>query len=59
LRQKQDLRFPDGETSEDAHQGTATFLDEKQKQHNGENIVIVCHEGLVHVTACHIGAACL
>lgn len=51
---KQDFRFPDGETGEEARQRIAAFLAEKQEQHSGENIVVVCHEGLVRVTACHI-----
>lgn len=51
---KQDFRFPEGETGEEARQRIAAFLAEKQEQHSGENIVVVCHEGLVRVTACHI-----
>jgi broad specificity phosphatase PhoE len=26
----------------------------KQKKHDGENIILVCHEGLIRVMACHI-----
>jgi broad specificity phosphatase PhoE len=51
---KQDFRFPAGETGEEARQRIAQFLDEKQKRHGGQNIIVVCHEGLVRVTACHI-----
>lgn len=51
---KQDFRFPEGETGEEARQRIAAFLNEKQKQHSGQNIIAVCHEGLVRVTACHI-----
>jgi broad specificity phosphatase PhoE len=49
-----DFRFPGGETGEEARRRIAAFLAEKQTQHNGQNIIVVCHEGLVRVTACHI-----
>lgn len=51
---KRDFRFPEGETGEEARQRIAAFLNEKQQQHNGQNIIVVCHDGLVRVTACHI-----
>lgn len=51
---KQDFRFPEGETGEEARRRIADFLEEKRKKHDGENIILVCHEGLVRVTACHI-----
>lgn len=51
---KQDFRFPEGETGEEARGRIAEFLEEKRKQHDGQNIIVVCHEGLVRVTACHI-----
>lgn len=51
---KQDFRFPEGETGEEARQRIADFLEEKQKQHSGQNIIVVCHEALVRVAACHI-----
>jgi broad specificity phosphatase PhoE len=49
-----DFRFPEGETGEEARQRIASFLDEKQRLHADENIVIVSHEGLIRLTACHI-----
>jgi broad specificity phosphatase PhoE len=51
---QQDFRFPEGETGEEARRRIAEFLEEKRKKHDGENIIVVCHEGLVRVTACHI-----
>lgn len=51
---KADFRFPGGETGEEACNRIAEFLAEKQKQHNGENIIVVCHEGLIRVAACYI-----
>jgi broad specificity phosphatase PhoE len=49
-----DFRFPEGETGEEARQRIAEFLEEKQKIHAAENIVLVSHEGLIRLTACHI-----
>jgi broad specificity phosphatase PhoE len=49
-----DFRFPGGETGEEARQRIAGFLDEKQRLHSDENIVLVSHEGLIRMTACHI-----
>lgn len=51
---KKDFRFPEGETGEEARGRAAEFLMEKQKKHDGENIIVVCHEGLIRVMACHI-----
>ena len=49
-----DFRFPEGETGEEARQRIASFLGEKQRLHADENIVLVSHEGLIRLTACHI-----
>jgi broad specificity phosphatase PhoE len=49
-----DFRFPEGETGEEARQRMAGFLAEKRLIHRGENIVLVSHEGLIRLTACHI-----
>lgn len=49
-----DFRFPEGETGEEARQRIASFLEEKQRMHSDENIVLVSHEGLIRLTACHI-----
>jgi broad specificity phosphatase PhoE len=51
---RQDFRFPEGETGEEACGRAAEFLIEKQKKHDGETIILVCHEGLIRVMACHI-----
>lgn len=51
---KQDFRFPEGETGEEARKRIAEFLDEKRNEHSGQNMIVVCHEALVRLTACHI-----
>jgi broad specificity phosphatase PhoE len=51
-----DFRFPEGETGEEACQRIAEFLEEKRhaQAHADETIVLVSHEGLIRLTACHI-----
>ena len=49
-----DFRFPEGETGEEARLRISSFLEEKQRLHAEENIVLVSHEGLIRLTACHI-----
>ena len=49
-----DFRFPGGETGEEARKRIAEFLEEKRQIHTDENIVLVCHEGLIRMLACHI-----
>lgn len=49
-----DFRFPEGETGEEARQRIADFLEEKRQLHANENIVLVSHEGLIRILACHI-----
>jgi broad specificity phosphatase PhoE len=49
-----DFRFPNGETGEEARKRIAEFLEEKRNLHCSENIILVCHEGLMRLLACHI-----
>jgi broad specificity phosphatase PhoE len=49
-----DFRFPEGETGEEARGRVAEFLVEKRTKHDGENLIVVSHEGLIRVMACHI-----
>ena len=48
------FRFPVGETGEEARQRIAGFLEDKRQLHSEENIVLVSHEGLIRLTACHV-----
>jgi len=49
-----DFRFPGGETGEEAHHRIADFLKEKRELHASENVVVVSHEGLIRLAACHV-----
>ncbi len=49
-----DFRFPEGETGEEAQQRLVAFLEEKRQQHESENILVVCHEGLIRLLVCTI-----
>ena len=49
-----DFRFPEGETGEEACRRIAGFLEEKRQIHAGENMLFVCHEGLIRVLTCYV-----
>jgi broad specificity phosphatase PhoE len=49
-----DFRFPGGETGEEARGRIADFLEEKRNIHAEDNILLVSHEGLIRLLACHI-----
>jgi broad specificity phosphatase PhoE len=49
-----DFRFPEGETGEEARQRIAEFLEQMRSAHADENVVLVSHEGLIRILACHI-----
>ncbi len=49
-----DFRFPQGETGEEARSRLAAFLEEKQREHGKNNILVICHDGLVRVMMCHL-----
>jgi probable phosphoglycerate mutase len=48
------FRFPEGETGEEAYARIVRFMEEKREQHAGENIVIVCHDGLIRLLMCYL-----
>ncbi len=54
LSRSTDFRFPEGETGAEAQQRVINFLEEKRQQHASENILIVCHEGLIRLLLCTI-----
>jgi broad specificity phosphatase PhoE len=54
LSRSTDFRFPGGETGAEAQQRIVEFLDEKRRQHAGENIVVISHEGLIRLLMCTI-----
>ncbi len=51
---KTDFRFPAGETGEEARRRIADFLEEKRALHADENVIAVCHEGLIRILMCHL-----
>ena len=52
LARSADFRFPGGETGEKARGRGASLLEEKRRE--GRDIVMVCHEGLIRLLACHV-----
>ena len=48
------FRFPEGETGEEAFARITAFLNEKRTSHWDENIIIVCHDGLIRLLMCHV-----
>ena len=51
---RRDFRFPAGETGREAEKRIAAFLDEKRLLHEGQNLLVVSHEGLMRLLACHV-----
>lgn len=49
-----DFRFPNGETGEEARKRIEELLEEKRILHSSENVLFVCHEGLIRLLTCHI-----
>jgi broad specificity phosphatase PhoE len=52
LDRDHDFQFPGGECGEDARKRINSFMLEKQK--DNEDIVVVCHEGLIRLWLCHL-----
>jgi broad specificity phosphatase PhoE len=53
-QRKQDFRFPEGETGEEACCRIANVLEEKRIAHDLRAIILVSHEGLIRLLMCHI-----
>ncbi len=49
-----DFRFPGGETGQEVRDRIIAFAEEKQRQHAGEDILIVGHDGLIRAWMCHL-----
>lgn len=52
LERDHDFQFPGGEFAEDARARIVSFSHEKQR--DNRDILIICHEGLIRLWACHI-----
>jgi broad specificity phosphatase PhoE len=49
-----DFRYPGGETGKEAQKRVVDFVAEKRRQHLGENILVVSHDGLIRLWMCHL-----
>jgi broad specificity phosphatase PhoE len=49
-----DFRFPEGETGEEVRARIASFIEEKQRQHASENILIATHDGWMRILMCYL-----
>ncbi len=49
-----DFRFPEGESLGEAHKAVVEFLEEKRKLHGDENVIAVCHDGLLRSLMCYV-----
>ncbi len=47
-----DFQFPEGESGEDALRRIKSFVEDKQT--NQEDIIVVCHDGLIRLLMCYI-----
>jgi broad specificity phosphatase PhoE len=47
-----DFRFPGGETGAEAQARLQSFFAEKLPQHQDNNILLVCHDGLIRLMLC-------
>ena len=51
---RSDFRFPEGETASEAQKRVIEFLEEKREQHGDENVIAVCHDGLIRALMCYV-----
>jgi broad specificity phosphatase PhoE len=51
---RDDFRFPKGESGGEALMRVVEFLEEKQELHGKENVIAVCHDGLLRTLMCHV-----
>ena len=49
-----DFRFPEGESLGETHKRAVDFLEEKRNLHGEENVVAVCHDGLLRTLMCYV-----
>lgn len=49
-----DFQFPGGESGAAATARIASFMAERQRQHTNENLLIVCHDGLIRLWLCYL-----
>ena len=49
-----DFRFPGGESGTEVQERVRDFFDEKLRQHQGSDILLVSHDGLIRQMMCHV-----
>jgi broad specificity phosphatase PhoE len=49
-----DFRFPGGESGTEVQKRVRDFFDEKQRQHQSNDILLVSHDGLIRQMMCHV-----
>jgi broad specificity phosphatase PhoE len=49
-----DFRFPGGETGAEAQRRIASFLEEVRPRHEQGDVLLVSHDGLIRLLACHL-----
>jgi broad specificity phosphatase PhoE len=49
-----DFRFPEGESGSEAQERIVEFLEKKLELHGDENVIAVCHDGLIRTMMCHV-----
>jgi len=49
-----DFCFPEGESLGEAQKRVVEFFEEKQELHADENVIVVCHDGLIRSLMCHV-----
>ena len=49
-----DFRFPGGETGAEVQERIKDFFDEKRGQHDGADILLVSHDGLIRQMICYV-----
>ncbi len=54
VSRERDFRFPDGETGQEAQDRIAAFIEEKRREHAGQDILMVTHEGLMRIWMCRL-----
>jgi broad specificity phosphatase PhoE len=54
LARSADFCFPGGESGGEALKRIVEFIDEKQELHGDENVIAVCHDGLIRALMCYV-----
>jgi len=53
-KRRSDFRFPEGESGGEGQKRIIEFLEEKRESHIDENVIAVCHDGLIRTMMCYV-----